>query len=147
MLGSVSEGTEDIFPDDVKIKLSAVSEQIPAGSQSDAEEGQVQPDSPVDVEQEQAQPENDQEPPAVETGDVFPEAVVFSICATAALLMIGSLAIVRKKGRAGRVKILIGVIVIAAATALTVGGVYAFGGKGDLNGDGAVDYTDVHMLQ
>ena len=44
-------------------------------------------------------------------------------------------------------KLLAGALLLTAAAALAAGSAYALGGRGDLNGDGAVDYTDVHMLK
>lgn len=135
---STSEGKEDFFPGDVEIKPNAVSEQFPAGSELDAEQGQTQ--------QENEQEAAGEEP--AEAENIFPGIAVFGTCAAAALLMIVILVVVRKKkARTGGMKIVTSVIIIAVMAAFAVGGVYAFGGKGDLNGDGTVDYADAHMLQ
>lgn len=42
---------------------------------------------------------------------------------------------------------LTGAVIVAATMTFAAGGVYSFGWKGDLDGDGAVDYTDVYMLK
>lgn len=145
---SVSGGKEDIFPDDVEVKLSAVSEQVPEGSKPDAEEGQTKPGDPVNEDKEQAQQENGQQTANVATGDTFPGIAVFYLCVAASLLMIGILAVVRKKkGRTGGMRMLTGAVIITATMTFVAGSAYAFAGKGDLNGDGTVDYNDVYMLQ
>lgn len=61
--------------------------------------------------------------------------------------MIGILVFVRKKKRRGGMKMLTGAVIVAATVTFAAGGVYSFGWKGDLDGDGAVDYTDVYMLK
>ncbi len=192
---SISGGKEDLFPMDVEIKLSAISQQRPVGSDpdadveqtppenilengpiqlenfvdsqegqiqqehlSDAEEGQIQlegftemeegqaPLTPVEEEKGQIQLENGQA--AAEDQEAFSGTIPFVLCAVAALLMVGILVIVRtKKGRTGGIRMLTWAILIAAMTTFAAGSVYAFAGKGDLNGDGTVDYTDVALLQ
>ncbi len=144
---TVSEGEEDLSVDSVQVNISAVSEQSPV-EQPDTGDGQTKPEASVGGEESPSQPENSQEPAGPETGELFPGTAVFSLCAAAAFLLVGVLVVFRKKkGRTGGVKMLSIAIAITAAAALTAGSVYALGSKGELNGDGNVDYTDVKLLQ
>lgn len=139
---SASAGDEEFFPEQAEIKLSAIAQQTPAESTPPAEE-QNQPESSSDVET-KPQKNND----AVKTGDNFLELVIFCVSAGAAFLLIVILTVIRrKKGRIGGIRMLTGALIIAATASLAAGSIYAFEGKGDLNGDGSVDYTDVYMLQ
>lgn len=132
---SVSEGKEDIFPADAAAELMAISGQPSAGSQADTDN-----QAPSEGQTEQQ--------PVIETGDAFPAMAVWLLCAGAAVLAAGCLIIARRgKKNAGSLRILAGLILTGAVAAAAAGSVYAFGGKGDLNGDGAVDYADVYILQ
>ena len=90
---SASEGKKDLFPDDVKVKLSAVSEQRPGGSNPGTGGGQT-PGGSADPEGGQVQPGHGQEAAEAETGDMLPRTVIFYLCMAAALLMIGILVFV-----------------------------------------------------
>ena len=231
---SASEGKGDLFPEDVEVKLSAVSQQRPGGSGSGTEEDQTKPGIPEDeedppaepenpgnpeeepnrpgntgepaqpenlpdIEDEQTNPENignieepeqpenltdseeeqvhsehsenaeegqgQQESSAVpeeeqpqqdehleeaqaEGGSFLPGIAIFGLCVAAVLLILVIVwMILKKKGRTGGMRMLSGVILAALTVTFAASAVYAFGGKGDLNEDGAVDYTDVVMLK
>lgn len=79
----------------------------------------------------------------------LPGIAVLLLCVggAAAVAVVGLVLLKKKKGSGPGKKLLSALVVLTAAAALTAGGVYAFGGKGDLNGDGTVDYADVHLLQ
>lgn len=53
----------------------------------------------------------------------------------------------KKKSLSGRTRILTGVTACAGAALLAAGSAGAFAGKGELNGDGIIDYTDVELLE
>ena len=132
---SVSEGKEDMLPADFTLRLSAVSE-YPGADDEHAEETD---DKNAGSEEKKGN---------VRAGDTP------GIFLPAAGVLIGSAILIgavifwrRKKKLSGRAKILTGVAACVGAAALVTGSVYAFGGKGDLNGDGSRDYTDVELLE
>ena len=165
---SASEGKEDLFPLDAQAALSAVVQvdswepaadspqlpTIPAGEgQPHADPEGVLPEQ--QPEQETASSEQDKEssvhqhPTEQPREDGLSGTAVFLLCAggAAAIAAVGLVLLKKKKGSGRGKKLLSALIVLTAAATLTAGGVYAFGGKGDLNGDGKVDYADVHLLQ
>lgn len=163
---SASEGKDDLFPPNAQVTLSAVSQ---AGSSETVADSSSLPTIPAGEEQpaiklEESLPEQQ---PEQETGseqdkessvhqhqveqpqeDGLSGTAVFLLSAGAAVILaaVGLVLLRKKKGSRGK-KLLSALIVLAAAATLTTGSVYAFGGKGDLNGDGKVDYADVHLLQ
>ena len=163
---SASEGKDDLFPPNAQVTLSAVSQ---AGSSETVADSSSLPTIPAGEEQpaielEEVLPEQQ---PEQETGseqdkessvhqhqveqpqeDGLSGTAVFLLSAGAAVILaaVGLVLLRKKKGSRGK-KILSALIVLAAAATLTTGSVYAFGSKGDLNGDGKVDYADVHLLQ
>lgn len=160
---SASEGKYDIILNDAGLKLSAVSTQTstePKPEETTDVTEELPTDSPLNITDEHIQSEalaDTKEPTLhdkpqvsteIQTGDVFPTVAVFLICATAALVIIGCVVVVlHKKDRTRRMKLFSAIVIVSAVAVFTLGGVYAFGGKGDLNADGSVDYTDVHILQ
>ena len=157
---SVSEGKKDIFPNNAQAVLSAIAEQPSAVTEQHEKDKNTQQfiDS-VDKDREQT-PVNDsvyiEEVPAseeavIESSELPDEissgidAIIFS--AVAVFLITVSLALfLWKKRNTDSVKILF-LFCIASSVVLTAGSAYALGGKGDLNGDGIVNYTDVNILQ
>lgn len=124
---SASDGGREFSLPDAQLTLSAVSEE-PAGADPGSE-GQAQHHSG-------------------NTADAFlPGWAVFALCGAAALLLAGCAAAVRRKKDGKGRKIFAKTLFIAAAAVVAAGGIWAFGGKGDLNGDGAVDDLDVGLLQ
>ncbi len=127
--------------------------------------GMVEPEAPTDPSQgeeqeEQAQADRDESPAGQDqleegreedqdgSGTPVPGLAVFGLCAGAGLLALIVLAAFwRNRDHTGGMKLLAGAMLLTAAAALAAGSAYALGGRGDLNGDGAVDYTDVHMLK
>lgn len=166
---SVSEGGEELAPADAVLKLSAVSEypggdggqypedgDQPSEEEGQAPEGEQQPDGEVTVPAIEDQPAgnnpgasiNLQGKGGVQAGDpvdgFLPAAGIFFGSA----LLIGAVIYWRKKEKlSGRAKLLTGVIACMGVAALAAGSVYAFAGKGDLNGDGNTDYADVELLE
>lgn len=111
-----------------------------------AEEEQSPQESPADTEEGQAQPDQEEEP--AEGEEFIPGISIFVLCVAVVLLIAIIVGIVlKKKGRTGGMRMFSGVILAALTMAFAASAVYAFGGKGDLNEDGAVDYTDVVMLK
>lgn len=162
---SVSEGKEDLFPIDVQIELSAVSsavaaepenqpqqlETIPAGEQSSSPENnpesQEQGQSPHLTEEEKEETLHQHAPEAAEPENQSPSGMlIFFLCAGGAALMVLVLLLLKKKKGKG-MKLFTAVIALAAVTTFATGSVYALGYKGDLNGDGQVDYADLSLLQ
>lgn len=128
--------------------------QSQTGSAPDTEDGQTQPETTPSGESGQPQPEepeageDTQEQSGEENAGAEPESGfpwMIPVFGAAALLIAVVLAAVwRKKGRGGGAMLLAAAV---AVTALTAGNAHAFHGKGDLNGDGGVDYLDVVLLQ
>lgn len=128
--------------------------QSQTGSAPDTEDGQTQPETTPSGESGQPQPEepeageDTQEQSGEEDAGAEPESGfpwMIPVFGAAALLIAVVLAAVwRKKGRGGGAMLLAAAV---AVTALTAGNAHAFHGKGDLNGDGGVDYLDVVLLQ
>ena len=77
------------------------------------------------------------------SGFIYGAGVVLGI-----VMLAGSAFFLRKHRKLSRgTKILTGVVVFSGAVLLAAGSAYAFAGKGDLNGDGTGDYTDVELLE
>lgn len=124
------------------------------GQAGDSEGEPGQPGQAGDGEEEPGQPgqaggsEENRTGGRVDTGDplsgfVYGAGVVLGI-----IMLAGSAFFFRKHRKLSRgTKILTGVIVFAGAVLLAAGSAYAFAGKGDLNGDGTGDYTDVELLE
>ena len=171
---AASAGERDLSFDDVSVTLSAIGQQSPAGQGGDAADGQAQNGSSAGAADGAEEPETapapsqgaDQEQPGQADreenpagqdqpeeeqpgkGTRIPGLAVFGLCAGLALLALIVLAVFwRNRDRTGGMKLLAGALLLTAAAALAAGSAYALGGRGDLNGDGAVDYTDVHMLK
>lgn len=136
-------------------------ESLPGGSQNtgdgepvleedaDGEEESL-PEADSDTEEEtgpEKQPENSQETQDEQSGGILTGIAISGLCAAAVLLLIGIAVIRKKKGHGKGTRLLAGAVIITAAAAFTAGGVRAFGAKGDLNGDGMVDYSDVYLLK
>lgn len=149
---SLSEGEEDLHPGDASLTLSAVA-QYPGSEPEDEMEaaGEREPSREMEAadetetEQEGAAP---QASDSIRTGDpaaalLLPAGALFLSVGAAGVILWG---IWRKRGN-GRRRILAGSLVLVSAAALTAGTVYAFAGRGELNGDGQTDYTDVELLE
>ena len=149
---SLSEGEEDLHPGDASLTLSAVA-QYPGSEPEDEMEaaGEREPSREMEAadetetEQEGAAP---QASDSIRTGD---PAAALLLPAGALFLSVGAAGVIlweiwRKRGN-GRRRILAGSLVLVSAAALTAGTVYAFAGRGELNGDGQTDYTDVELLE
>lgn len=149
---SLSEGEEDLHPGDASLTLSAVA-QYPGTEPEDEMEaaGEREPSreteaaDETETEQEGAAP---QASDSIRTGD---PAAALLLPAGALFLSVGAAGVIlweiwRKSGN-GRRRILAGSLVLVSAAALTAGTVYAFAGRGELNGDGQTDYTDVELLE
>lgn len=129
----LSGGEQDLFPEEMGVRLN-VQASLPPVQSSPTEEDSSQEELPL--------------LPSPQTSQTSDERLTWLLCAGAALAMLLCLIPLGKKGRWGKGKkwMTVGVTLLATAT-LTAGSVYALGGKGDLNGDGQKDYTDVHLLQ
>lgn len=155
----VSEGKEDLSPVDVQVQLNAAAQQPATETVSEEETPQPQPDPITETEQPISSndaPEEEKEETLHQHDPELEEKsnsgmIVFLLCLGAALIMVVLLILFlllrKKKGGFQGKKLLTVAVILAATATVTAGSVYALGGKGDLNGDGAVDYADVHQLQ
>lgn len=134
---SVSEGVEDLLPTARVLALSSVSEQVPASQeQTPASQGQAAAASPSTGTL------------GVRTGDTAVGFLLFTGIALGAAVTACVVLAARKKVRVnGRARLLTILVACSAAVLLAAGGVHALTGKGDLNGDGRVDHTDVELLE
>lgn len=134
---SVSEGVEDLLPTDQVLMLSSVSEQVSASQeQAFASQEQVSAASPSSGTS------------GVRTGDTAAGFLLLAGIALGAAVAACVVLAARKKARlSGRARLLTVLVACSAAVLLAAGGVHALTGKGDLNGDGRVDHTDVELLE
>lgn len=133
---SVSEGVEDILPNEQVLMLSAVSEQVTASQeQVTASQGQVSAASPSSVTS------------GVRTGDTADVLLIAGIALGVAVVVCVVFAARKKVRFSGRARLLTVLVACSAGVLLAAGGVHALTGKGDLNGDGRVDHTDVELLE
>lgn len=173
---SASEGKTDLFPVQASVKLSAVSQQPPADTQQpptdaqqpstegdkqpeDSEESQGESTSSSKTEEdggasnEQNDLQNDgnkteNKPENIKTGDASTAIVLFCGIVLIIMLLAYIVMAVKKGQKFPRgIKVITGIVAGGAVIALVLGSVSAFAGKGDLNGDGNVDYTDVQLLK
>lgn len=154
----VSEGREDVFPGDTRIKLSVISENAPlrpltqtggitAGS-SDFPSDQQQVLQENVFEEQVALQENildEVQAGAVDSGNGINILLLIGILLL--LLVILTVLVYIKKSRVLSTRFLSVAIILSASVLFAAGSVYAFSGKGDLNGDGLVDYADVDLFQ
>ncbi len=106
------------------------------GAGADAEETQADENLQENDEQEDTKEE------AISTGGFPTVGMIVIIC-----LIVGIVAVVVWKKKSGGMKLLAGIFVCTAAAVLMFASAFAFSGKGDLNGDGKIDYTDVRLLK
>lgn len=167
---SVSEGKEDFVPADASFTLSAVAEYPdtdhgqPDGEQPVPDEEEITPDNEqteegADSEEKDPALPAEEEPAAneggaeqaeenVKAGDTLAGLLPAAGVLAGSAVLIGVVVFLRKKRKlSGRTKILTGVAACAGAAVLAAGSTYAFAGKGDLNDDGSIDYTDVELLE
>lgn len=128
---ALSDGKTEQSPADATVRLDTVSPLLPSPDPDSSQTG---------------------------SGSAFPEALpatgdtslgtelmlclLFAAIVTAAVLLA-----VRHRKMAHAAKMLAWVCVVGSSAVLVVAGVYAEGWKGDLDGSGTCDYTDIHLLQ
>ena len=169
---SLSGGEEDVSPGEAKVTLRALPGDQPQPEATPGTDGnQPQPEATPGTDGNQPQPEatpgtdGDQpqpgEPDGGEAGQEQQEQAGEEDAGTgteagffwgipalgvAALLIAAVLAVIRKKKKGGGMMLLV-LAAALAVSAITAGSAHAFHGRGDLNGDGGVDYDDVLLLQ
>lgn len=150
----VSAGREDLFPNDAGILLNVISDNIspnPSG---------VSANSGISAEAQEFLPENeanlhgnvingayDNNETAVNSADKSKINIWLAAALIFLLLCAAVVIVYNKKRRTLYTKFLSVMLIVFALVLFTAGGVYAFSGKGDINGDGAVDYADAVLLQ
>lgn len=149
----VSEGKEDLYPAESEVTVSVVAQASqpgtpasPDGNNASGESGK-QPDSVTTIPLSGGsgkQPDSVTRIPL--TGDRFVPVVLLIVAGGSAFT---AFFIYRnRKCRKFRyARLMTGAAVIGALAFTAAAGAYAFGNKGDLNGDGSVDYADVRLLQ
>ena len=136
---SVSEGKEDLTPADGEMRLSVVAETEGAAGETPSTEGGGS-DSQTLMEPEDRG--------GVETGDPFARILTAGLFLAGSGLILLSVIVWRKKQKfPGNARLLAGLVLFAGVFFLTAGGAFAFAGKGDLNDDGEIAYTDVELLE
>lgn len=164
---SVSEGNEDLFPAEGSLKIDSITAEEPAGNEnedtagndSDSGSSQIQtgeggvnePDGKTELKDKAEELGLG----AVRAGDTGISFAVFLVILIAAVILLVTVLIFKKKKglvqdssrHPGGKKILTGILVCGLASAAILASVSAYTGKGDLNDDGSVDYTDVEILQ
>ena len=137
---SVSEGMGDILPSDSEAVVSIVST-AGLGQPQDGGAGEQGEKAPSSMGEER----QSQVPMSGDRGVITFLIVVAVFAVFTAFLAIS----VRRKKRVNlrHIRVFLGVVAVTALTALIVGGVYATGKKGELNGDGTVDHADMVLLE
>ena len=159
---AVSGGDGDVAPGDVEVTLSLLSTPLQAEPEEESQQeqlenapdGEEEPVRPEELAQEDRAAEweragtgqgSEEEGQAGEDGLPWP---LLTACVVAAVLALVILSVLwRRKGKRSGGKLAMMVFAALASAAVAVGGAYAFSGRGDLNGDGEVDYHDIHLLQ
>ena len=164
---SVSEGKEDLFPSDGSLKIDSIAAEEAAGNENedtpgndpDSDSSQIQTgEGGVNESDVKAGNKDEAEElglGAVRAGDTGISFAVFLVIFIAAVILLLTALTFKKKKlpmrdsnrHSGGKKILTGVLVCGLASAAILASVSAYTGKGDLNDDGSVDYTDVEALQ
>ena len=135
---AVSEGTKDLFTQSSQVLLNVqaqtVGEQGSQGNFTISNDMHVMETAPTTVNP--------------MTGDKLGGIIAISITAAIAcglIIFIGFY--LRKKGFGKGSKAMLGIAIVGVISAVAVNTAYAMGGKGELNGDGKVDYSDVVLLE
>lgn len=128
---TVSDGQSEHAPVDTSVRVDTISPALPS------------PDPDPST------PESNVTLPGTipSTGDSSPGMGVVLVLLLAAIVTAAVLLAVRHRRMAHAAKLLAWVCIVGSSAVLVVGGVYASGWKGDLDGSGNCDYTDIHLLQ
>ena len=132
----VSEGNEDLYPADSEVNVAVVAQASQPGASTNSGDNTSggsgkQSDSVTRV-------------PL--TGDSFVPAVLLIVAGGSAFTAF-FIYKNRKHRKFRHIRLMTGAAVVGALAFTAAAGAYAFGNKGDLNGDGSVDYVDVRLLQ
>ena len=132
----VSEGKEDLYPADSEVNVSVVAQASQPGASANsggaASGGSGKQSNSVTR--------------VALTGDSFVPAVLLIVAGGSAFTAF-FIYKNRKRRKFKHIRLMTGAAVVGALAFTAAAGVYAFGNKGDLNGDGSVDYVDVRFLQ
>lgn len=140
----VSSGREDMFPNDAGILLNVISDNI-LSEPLEFVENSDENNSTFSEKREDLTENNADEQGSAQNGKIN---ILIASGVVLLLLLAAALIVYYLKKRETLFKKFLSVFLIFSATVLiTAGSVYAFGIKGDINGDGLVDYADVVLLQ
>lgn len=131
----VSEGNGDLHPAGSEVALAVVAQtpqQSTSSGGNSAGESVRKPDSAAGI-------------PL--TGDRLVPVVLLTLAGGSAVTAYYIIYKNRSRRKLRSIRLMTGAAVVAAAAFTAAAGAYAFGGKGDVNGDGIVDYVDVRLLQ
>ncbi len=132
----VSEGKEDLYPAPSEVSVSVVAQTSQQGTSTGSDDN--------------AYGKSDKRSDVVTsiplTGDRFVSAMLLIVAGGSAFTAY-SIYKNRNRRKFRHIRLMTGAAAVGALAFTAAAGVYAFGGKGDVNGDGIVDYVDVRLLQ
>ena len=163
---SVSEGKEDIFLKDTEFQITVDSDEQPENGGGEGVPGEPD-ETPGDSENEtETLPEDPEETPGiageisedeeeiskeqemVRTGDAGGEIFIFAILLLISLSISGGILAARKRKQNKNGPEILAGLILCSIFALSAGiRTEAEGEKGDIDGDGNADYTDVELIQ
>ena len=163
---SVSEGKEDIFLKDTEFQITVDSDEQPENGGGEGVPGEPD-ETPGDSENEtETLPEDPEETPGiageisedeeeiskeqemVRTGDAGGEIFIFVILLLISLSISGGILAARKRKQNKNGPEILAGLILCSMLALSAGiRTEAEGEKGDIDGDGNADYTDVELIQ
>ena len=163
---SVSEGKEDIFLKDTEFQITVDSDEQPENGGGEGVPGEPD-ETPGDSENEtETLPEDPEETPGiageisedeeeiskeqemVRTGDAGGEIFIFAILLLISLSISGGILAARKRKQNKNGPEILAGLILCSMLALSAGiRTEAEGEKGDIDGDGNADYTDVELIQ
>lgn len=136
----ISEGKEDLYPADSEVSVAIVAQEPQPGTPVAPDN--VSGDNTFDGSGKQ----QDSATRIPLTGDWFVPAVLLIVAGGAAFTAC-FIYRSRRSRKFRHIKLMTGAAVVGALVFTAAAGAYAFGGRGDLNGDGSIDYVDVRLLQ
>lgn len=163
---SVSEGKEEIFLKDTEFQITVDSDEQPENGGGEGVPGEPD-ETPGDSENEtETLPEDPEETPGiageisedeeeiskeqemVRTGDAGGEIFIFAILLLISLSISGGILAARKRKQNKNGPEILAGLILCSMLALSAGiRTEAEGEKGDIDGDGNADYTDVELIQ
>ena len=163
---SVSEGKEDIFLKDTEFQITVDSDEQPENGGGEGVPGEPD-ETPGNSENEtETLPEDPEETPGiageisedeeeiskeqemVRTGDAGGEIFIFAILLLISLSISGGILAARKRKQNKNGPEILAGLILCSMLALSAGiRTEAEGEKGDIDGDGNADYTDVELIQ